>query len=176
MSDVGFIFAGGKSRRMGEDKATMFGGVARLQSLFEKAGVSRTVVLAGTPDRLALFEGEVWTDPDELHGLHRLIPWAHGEVEGKVMFVPCDGFLLTEEAIRWLMEQPDGGVPTDQTGRRQPMFACIPSNHRYPTNAGSVRELLEGLPTIDSGVHAEAFTNFNTPDSVLDHQLADRRG
>ena len=53
---VGAILAGGLSRRMGEDKATLYGGVTRLQRCFEAAGINTTIVMCGTAARKSLFE------------------------------------------------------------------------------------------------------------------------
>ena len=54
---VAVILAGGTSRRMGEDKAMMLGGVERLQACLDRTTVERTVVLCGSPDRRPLFQG-----------------------------------------------------------------------------------------------------------------------
>ena len=42
------IFAGGKSSRMGRDKAAMYGGVTRLIDECSKAGISRIITVSYT--------------------------------------------------------------------------------------------------------------------------------
>ena len=65
---VAVILAGGKSRRMGEDKAAMFGGVERLQACLAESCIGRTVVLCGPEHRRSHFKGDVMADPPHLRG------------------------------------------------------------------------------------------------------------
>ena len=51
---VAIILAGGASQRMEKDKASMFGGVERLQRCLQQAGFERTVVLCGGEERRTL--------------------------------------------------------------------------------------------------------------------------
>ena len=65
---VAVILAGGKSRRMGEDKAAMFGGVERLQACLAESCTDRTVVLCGPEHRRSHFKGNVMADHRILKG------------------------------------------------------------------------------------------------------------
>lgn len=176
MPVTALIFAGGLSRRMGEDKARMFGGVERLRRLLDESGVNRTVVLCGSPSRRSLFEGEVLADPEGLKGLHQLIVWARTAVGGTVLLVPCDAFLLTKAGVHFMLEhEGSGGVPTDQQERRQPLFALIPEAFSLDAQATLVEDLLANLPTLETGALGSEFTNFNTPSEVARHQLEPHR-
>jgi len=171
MTVTALVFAGGKSRRMGEDKATMFGGVDRLCEVLEQAGVERVVVLAGSEERTSLFSQEAVADPEGAEGLHQVVHWAWERFEGPLLLVPCDAFLLNVAAVDFLLQHvTEGAVPLDENGQRQPLFAVIPADALLPENASSVGELLAAIPSVKPGLHGEAFTNFNTPAEVLHHR------
>ena len=172
---VAVILAGGTSRRMGEDKASMYGGVERLQACLNEAGVERCVVLCGPEKRKHLFAGEVMADPPHINGLHRIIAWVRERLEATVLLVPCDAFLLTPEAVSALVTSaPNGGVPLDEQGRRQPLFAFLPASLLLDQSAESVTTMLESLPSVELPEHASAFTNFNRPGDLEHPRLRDR--
>ena len=56
------ILAGGKSARMGEDKALMFDNTSRIQKIAENLGVKDCIILCGNKNRKELFQGNVWAD------------------------------------------------------------------------------------------------------------------
>ena len=169
---VAIILAGGASQRMEEDKATMFGGVRRLQHCLQKAGLERTVVLCGDASRRGLFDGEVMVDPPGVEGLHELISWSLETFQEGVLLVPCDAFLLTAEAVQALLSNsPNGGVPLDEEQRRQPLFAHLPKGVHVHEDGQNVRELLQHLPSIDVRPFNAGFTNFNQPDDLQHPQL-----
>ena len=62
-----FVLAGGKSSRMGADKAFMNGGVDRIRSIAMECGAERVITLCGAVERRHLFQGEVWPDPQCTH-------------------------------------------------------------------------------------------------------------
>ena len=172
---VGAILAGGISRRMGRDKAMLYGGVDRLRACMESAGVTPTVVMCGTQARKQLFDGEVLVDPPGVSGLHELIPWMLKRFEDDLVLMPCDAYLMSEEALsHFLVLAQGGGVPMDMNGRRQPLFACIAKETVLPANSTSVRKLVEGLPSVDVAPYEEAFTNFNEPSDLQHPRLQDR--
>jgi len=176
MSVVAVILAGGVSRRMGQDKAEMFGGVDRLKQCLAEAGVERSVVLCGDEERASLFRGEVLADPPHLNGLHRIIPWVHSQLNASILLVPCDAFLLSPEAISaFLAAAPGGGVPLDEAGRRQPLFAYLPRNIELEKAATSVTSLVQCLPSVDVERYRSAFSNFNQPSDLQHPQLSDRQ-
>ena len=160
---IAVVLAGGKSTRMGHDKATMYGGVERLQRCLTEAGFQRIVVLCGSAERKGAFAGEVLVDPPNIDGLHRLIPWVRDELQADLLFVPCDAFLLTKEAVQCFLEQAEhGGVPLDGDGTRQPLFAYLPQATRLDELANSVTGLMKAVPSVEVKEHAACFTNFNT--------------
>ena len=172
---VGAILAGGMSRRMGQDKAMLYGGVERLRACLERVGVTTTVVMCGTQERKQLFDGEVLVDPPGVSGLHELIPWLLKRFKDDLVLMPCDAYLMSEEALsHYLALAQGGGVPMDVNGRRQPLFACIAKEAVLPTDPTSVTKLVEGLPSVDVTPYQEAFTNFNEPSDLQHPRLQDR--
>ena len=172
MAVTALILAGGKSRRMGGDKALMFGSVARLQQLVREIGLSRCVVLCGDASRQALFTGEVMIDPPETNGLHQLLPRIRDEIGGCLLLLPCDAFLISKDALVALLSHREtGGIPLDEHGVPQPLFAIIPGDASLVRHPASVQQWLESLPLLDVKEHASAYSNFNSPADLEHHQL-----
>jgi len=176
MTVVAVILAGGVSQRMGQEKADMYGGVDRIQRCLADAGIERCVVLCGEENRASRFKGEVMIDPPHLKGLHRIIPWIRTTLDAAILLVPCDAFLLSSEAVKaFLAASPKGGVPHDEEGHRQPLFAHLPYDVELNEAATSVSSLVEKLPTIDMVEHRTAFSNFNQPSDLQHPRLSSRQ-
>lgn len=124
------IMAGGRSRRMGRDKAMIpVGGVPMLERVARAAlGAGLPVIVVGRqpPDGWPLdavsFHPDHYPDTGPLGGLATAL-----EVSGtSVLLLACDMPLITTEAIRWLIGQWDGsgeGVVAMNEGRMEPLFA-----------------------------------------------------
>ena len=111
-------------------------------------------------------------DPTHLEGLHRIIPWVMNTLEDDVVLIPCDAFLLTAEAVDALVHgSPEGGVPVDEAGRRQPLFAHLPKGVLLDEDAHQVESLLSQVPTVDLKGHRSAFSNFNQPEDLAHPEL-----
>ena len=156
------ILAGGKSTRMKQDKSTMFGGVKRIRDECIKANIARIITLCGSNDRMQLFHGEVWPDPDNCHGIFPVIKWAINELDDDVLLIPCDAFNISEIGITELISQ-ENCVPADEFGNRQPLFARISNQTELVSTAASLTDLFERFPTHENKVISAEFDNFNLP-------------
>ena len=156
------ILAGGKSTRMKQDKSTMFGGVKRIRDECIKANITRIITLCGSNDRMQMFHGEVWPDPDNCHGIFPVIKWAINQLDDDVLLIPCDAFNISEIGITELISQ-ENCVPADEFGNRQPLFERISNQTELVSTAASLTDLFERFPTHENKVISAEFNNFNLP-------------
>lgn len=164
------ILAGGKSSRMGQDKATMFGGVKRIYQECKYAGIHRIITLCGREERKQEFPGEVWTDPPSSRNLMQIIQWVLAKLEGDVLLIPCDAFNLTNKGITQLAKSADC-IPLDERGIRQPLHAKICQRRLLNFEGSSINELFVNFPSVEvSGLTSE-FNNFNSREDLKNHHL-----
>jgi len=161
------ILAGGKSTRMGQDKALMAGGVERLMAVAYSSEVDRVITLCGSHERVALFEGEVWPDPDACTSLMDVIYWALGAIDGSVQLIPCDAFQLESTGLTVLLDS-NGGVPLDSNGERQPLLANCPVGWSPARKVKNIQAMFADLPSLDLGKMTNEMKNFNSPETSPD--------
>ena len=150
---TGIILAGGKSTRMGEDKAFLRGGVARLAEELRNAGCSQIIVMCGTKERSKLFSEECVEDAGET--LAESLKILLGSLEGEIQLSPCDAILADAEFFSSLT-----GVPLDQNGSRQPLLARF--HLPLPRiNSDRITEMFAHIPSCPGGKKA---INANTPE------------
>ncbi len=164
------ILAGGKSNRMGQDKARMFGGVERIYQECNYAGIPRIITLCGSEERKQGFSGEVWTDPPDSQNLMQVINWVLTEIEGDVLLIPCDAFNLTNRGITEMTKLADC-IPLDERGIRQPLHAKICQRRLLNREGSSINELFVNFPSVEiSGLTSE-FNNFNSREDLKNRHL-----
>lgn len=156
------ILAGGKSSRMGQDKAVMFGGVARIRAECMAADITRIITLCGAKERRFDFPGEVWPDPENCNNLVEILHWTFAKIDGGILLIPCDAFSLTAKGIAEINNMADC-VPVDEHGIRQPLHAKIVNRRLLNWQGKSINELFAGYPSFRSDGFVSEFNNFNTP-------------
>lgn len=187
MHDVeGFILAGGRSRRMGEDKARLRLGVETFVERVARAlgEVARRVrVVSGRHEREACgldVVPDVFENCGALGGIHAALAHAHSP---RVLVVSCDLPFVTGGLFARLVELGTQGfdavVPVQTDGRPQPLCAlyardaCLPIAERLLREGLARPRLLlreartlwveeEKLSDLDDS--ALFFLNVNTPD------------
>lgn len=177
------VLAGGESRRMGQDKASLiWQGKTLLERLVETARqVVPQVLVAGRarPDPWAFPDVPFLPDarPGEgpLRGLESALTFA---APGAVLAVACDMPLLSPAALRWLLAQaalaPPGthGLAVRNEGAWEPLFSvyfadCLPRvQERLALGQRSLHRLIEagGFQAADAPPWVcTQLTNVNTP-------------
>jgi|ETNmetMinimDraft_21_1059911.scaffolds.fasta_scaffold306002_1 molybdopterin-guanine dinucleotide biosynthesis protein A len=152
---TGIILAGGTSQRMGEDKAFLRGGVARLADELRKAGCIRVIVMCGTKERIELFDEECIIDSHD--DLASSIKTVLNGLKGEVQLVPCDAVLADSSFLSSIT-----GVPIDEHGERQHLMARI-ALPLPEIDSKKVSDLFDYLPSCEGGIKA---SNVNTPDEL----------
>jgi molybdenum cofactor guanylyltransferase len=154
------VIAGGKSLRMGSDKASLIiGGVTMLERVTSEAlrtGCPVVVIGRSQPDAWSL--QEIQFLPDETPGLGPLGGLATGlRFTGtSLLAIACDMPLVTTGAIHWLLEamnhsSGEDGIVITIGGEPEPLFSiyhrsCLP---QIEQQLASGRRSVKGL--IDQG-------------------------
>ena len=185
MKDVSvFVLAGGRSSRMGSDKALLpIAGMNLLQIAVAKAReVSPRTAIVGSRERYAQY-GEVIEDIipgcGPLSGIHAALRTTRSELN---LILSVDMPLITPDFLRWLTQTAASGdelatVP-EAHGRTQPLCsvfrraAIAPVENAFETGEYKVDRLFSILPTrlvaeIDwraAGFLPNIFRNLNTPE------------
>ena len=150
---TGIILAGGRSTRMGKDKAFLKGGVSRLAKEMRNSGCSRIIVMCGTKERSGLFSEECVEDAGET--LAESLKILLDSLEGEIQLSSCDAVLADAGFFSSIT-----GVPLDQNGSRQPLLARF--HLPLPQiNSDRISEMFAHLPSCPGGGKA---TNVNTPE------------
>ncbi|MFW6057909.1 MAG: molybdenum cofactor guanylyltransferase [Persicimonas sp.] len=127
------ITAGGKSRRMGRDKAELeLGGASLLDRMIDEALIAADKQLADTVvvvGRTGTREDVTWLEDDEsglgpLGGLKTVL----GHLGRPVLLVACDMPLVDAEALGWLLDEfristGEHGLATMRDGQLEPLFS-----------------------------------------------------
>lgn len=181
---TGIVLAGGKSRRMGCDKALLpFLGTTLLEHVIAQArkAVGDVIVVADVPDRYVLaggtrVVGDAYPGAGPLGGI---VTGLRATEEGYHLVVGCDMPYLEPAILRLLIREAqglDGAIP-EIDGRVEPLCAVYHSRcaavfeealrlgeravHRAVEYANMKRVHEETLRAIDKDLHS--FINLNTP-------------
>ena len=160
------ILAGGKSTRMGEDKALLFDSVNTLTDILTFRDC-RVIVACGGEERAALFHAECWFDPDDSSSLGEVLHAFVQQHDEEIQLFPCDMYNLDKEAIETILKQPPG-VPIDMNGQDQYTLARIPKGCNLPPSK-SLKHLFLELDRNQMGSLGNRLENFNSPNQI-EHQ------
>ncbi len=175
------ILAGGRSSRMGTDKAlTMLAGRPLLAHVLDALRPQTSAILLNTnadPARFAAFGLEIAADvlpgqPGPLAGLLTAMEWAHALGAHRVLTVSIDTpFLAADLAIRLAAAGPDTVIAASK-GRLHPTIGLHPTALapalRAALNAGT-RRVTDWLASVGFATAAfphttqDPFLNINTP-------------
>ena len=185
----GFVLAGGKSARMGEDKALLEveGQTLGIRALRLLKSVCENCALIGPTERYAKLGLGVEIIEDEVEPCGPLGGILTGLRHSKhqyALFLACDLPLMTERFLHYLVgsaiaEQPDIVVPVDGSGEYEPLCAvysrtCLPAIEASLAlqhfKVSSFYDSVQKLRVIGTGEIRHfspdfgIFTNVNTPE------------
>lgn len=186
MQRAGFVLAGGRSSRMGRDKALLpFGGGTLVEFVAGQVlAAAQRVALIADPGVYGQFGFPVYADRfpgcGPLGGLHTALSMKLGEWN---LVVACDMPRLTPTILARLCERAEAirdprlacVAPVSGTGEYEPLCAvyhttCLPAVERaLGEKQFKMRFLLLGLKTVGlEGEFEPCFTNINTPKEWID--------
>ena len=179
------ILAGGKSQRMGRDKAgiVLANGVTFLQrTVALAADVCEDVIVVGRERPSDWPFAQTTFLPDEIPGAGPAggLLTALRHSSGPILLLACDMPALTADALRWLRERAalsphTPGIAAVQGEQVEPLFAlyrpaCLPAlEQRLAAGRRSLQGLLAALPFVFTEVpapHRPALANINTPEEL----------
>jgi molybdopterin-guanine dinucleotide biosynthesis protein A len=163
MSLLCLILAGGKSIRMGEDKALINDSVNELSKKLVTRNC-RVIVACGSKERSQLFKSECWPDPPESKSLGEVLHAFLQEFTDEVQLFPCDMYELDDEAIDIILAQSPG-VPVDVEGREQFTLTRIPRDYN-PSISLSLKRLFSELGRNEMAFLGRRLENFNFPNQI----------
>lgn len=174
------IVAGGESRRMGRDKASLVlpqGGTLLERTVATAAQVCTTVVVVGR-DRPMDWSGHTCLFlPDKKTGIGPLggLQTALEQAGTAVLLLPCDLPHLTSAAVQWLTDtfqaaaatQPNlAGLAVEQENRIEPLFAIYTQACRPFVNAQIAEERYSLQKLIQTVRQAQPFVLMPAPPYV----------
>ena len=178
MKCAGFVLAGGRSSRMGQDKALLlFKGRPLIEHVAgEVRGAAGNVTLVGSPSRYIYLGYPVIDDALDqcgpLAGIHAAL---NHSIDEWNLIVACDMPEITVEFLLTLMERAAAGkadavLPAGPSGLPEPLCAAY---HRRSVDAvgkalaSGVRKVTDGLHGLNVDIwrvaEARYFHNLNTP-------------
>ena len=168
------LLAGGQSRRMGQDKARLHGGVRRILHEAKAAGLSPRIVLAGPVPRGAELQREGWLDeaeaviddPADATCLHDvLVEVLDGRLPSMIL-TPCDAVSVDQAMFNRLVAM-GVGVPLDDEGRRQVLFSHLPEGYiAAPNESRRTEPLFKALKGHALGEEGVKLRTVNTPEDL----------
>jgi molybdopterin-guanine dinucleotide biosynthesis protein A len=178
MNRAGFVLAGGRSSRMGRDKALLpFKGHSLLQHVAaEVLSVTGHATLVGDPARYINLGYPVIQDIlpgcGPLSGIHASLAVSEADWN---LIVACDMPGITAEFLSLIMDRAESGsadavVPAGPSGLLEPLCAAY---HRRSLNAiahalsSGIRKVIDGLDGLEIDIwrvtDPRYFQNLNTP-------------
>ena len=169
------VLAGGKSTRMGRDKAALpIGDATLLEHQVQKLralGIA-DIMISGSTQTIfeTRFVPDIFPGKGPLSGIHACLAAA---MHDAVLFLPVDAPLLPAEALRALKDAHRGGATLlRHDARTEPLFgvydcALAPLCERILQSGDtSVKRLLEqtSVQLLELDLPEPAFTNCNTPE------------
>jgi len=185
MTRTGFVLAGGRSSRMGRDKALLEWQGARLIGRVAEAVAAAAggVALIGDPARYGALGYPVFPDIfsgcGPLAGIHAALSATPADWN---LVVACDMPDVEAGLLRELLERAEAGgqdclLPAGESGRPEPLCAvyhrrALPAIQRALENG--VRKVLDALAGLRMEVHRTEgpgpFRNINTPEEWMEYQ------
>ncbi len=188
---IGAVLAGGRSRRLGRDKATVeFVGrplISYPVGALRTAGLDVVLALRGGQEIPAALQGVscVYDDVEDagpLGGLYALLKWMPGEW---ALVVSCDQPLVQVNLLHGIMTHSDctaDAVVTRTPERLQPMpglyrKSCLPAiEGALERGERGLRDLLSGVRRCELAgenlnrldLEHASFINVNTPEDLLE--------
>ena len=166
------LLAGGRSERMGTDKALLDNAMLRLVNEARHAGLTPIAVLAGPPPRGDVLANaghlpedvEVVDDPPGATCLHDAVVAALDGRWPAMLLCPCDAVLANADLFTRMVEVGPG-VPVDEQGRRQALFAHLPAGFFATADLNQrTTALFDGLRDVNVGPLASHLASANTPE------------